>query len=152
MGVDERALFYAGLLHDIGKCLTDPKVLSKTQSWSAEDAKEMEPHVMDGFRLLRGKFDFSAQILAWHHQFQRNGYPKELPPPLHPFSKGTEVAISMYGRLLALADTYDAFHRVNFQDGAVRKLSDEEIKKGMLERNPDQRVLVENLYTAGVFH
>ena len=151
MGVDEKALFFAGILHDVGKCLTDHGVLSKTQSWGPEDAREMEAHVLDGFRMLRGRFDFSAEILKWHHQFQGNNYPKELPAPLHPFSKGTEVTISMYGRLLALADSYDALHRVNFQDGKVRKLSRDEIRKKMLERNPDQKVLVENLYTAGVF-
>lgn len=150
MGMDEKALFYAGILHDVGKCLTDHIVLSKTQSWGPDDAREMETHVHDGFRLLRGKFDFSAEILKWHHQFQGNSYPKELPAPLHPFSKGTEVTISMYGRLLALADSYDALHRVNFQDGKVRKLSRDEIRKKMLERNPHQKVLVENLYTAGI--
>lgn len=151
MGVDARALLFAGLMHDIGKALVLMSVLGKTQNWTDADSKEMECHVTDSYRLLRGKFDFSAQVLVWHHQFQDNYYPKEIPPPLHPHSKGTAVTIAMYGRLLALADSYDALHRVNFQDGEVRARTDEEIRKLMTDRNPDQRALVENLYEAGVF-
>lgn len=150
MGVDARALLFAGLMHDIGKALVLMSVLSKTQNWTEADSKEMECHVTDSYRLLRGKFDFSAQVLVWHHQFQDNFYPKQIPPPLHPHSKGTEVTIAMYGRLLALADTYDALHRVNFQDGQVRARTDAEIRTLMLERNPDQRALVGNLYEAKV--
>jgi putative nucleotidyltransferase with HDIG domain len=150
MGVDERALLFAGLLHDIGKALVLMSTLGKTKDWTEEDNREMEGHVTDGFRLLRGRFDFSAQVVSWHHQFQGNYYPKELPKPLHEYSKGTEVTIAMYGRILALADSFDALHRVNFQDGKVRARTDEEIKTLMLERNPDQAVLVGRLYEAGV--
>lgn len=149
MGVDSKALFYAGLLHDVGKALTNPKTLGQTSCWTAEDAKEIQGHVIDGFRLLRGRFDFSASILLWHHEFQRNAYPLELPKPLHPFSKGTEVTIAIYGRLLAIADTYDAMHRVNSETGGMR-LTDPEIKVNMLKSHPDQKVLIENLYKAGV--
>jgi len=150
MGFDGRALLFAGLMHDIGKALTLLSTLGKTKGWTAEDSKEMECHVGDSYRMVRGKFDFSAQVLIWHHQFQQNAYPKELPPPLHAYSKGTEVTIAMYGRLLALADTYDALHRVNFQDGRVTARTDEEIRTLMRDRNPDQAVLVGNLYDAKV--
>lgn len=146
VGMDARALLFAGLMHDIGKALVLMSTLSKTQSWTPEDSREMECHVVDSYRLLRGKFDFSAQILVWHHQFQDNYYPKELPVPLHPHSKAAQVTISMYGRLLALADTYDALHRVNFQDGQVRARSDEEIHGLMVGKNGDQHDLVNHLY------
>ena len=151
MGFDGRALLFAGLMHDIGKALTLLSTLGKTKGWTAEDSKEMECHVGDSYRMVRGKFDFSAQVLIWHHQFQQNAYPKELPPPLHAYSKGTEVTIAMYGRLLALADTYDALHRVNFQDGKVTARTDEEIRTLMRDRNPDQAALVGKLYEAKVF-
>lgn len=150
MHMDGRALLFAGLMHDVGKALVLLSTLSKTQGWTAEDSKEMECHIEDSYRMVRGRFDFSAQVLIWHHQFQQNAYPVELPPPLHPYSKGTEVTIAMYGRILALADGYDALHRVNFQDGQVRARSDSEIRELMLARNPDQTILVTKLYEAGV--
>lgn len=148
-GMDDRALFYAGLLHDTGKALVSPQTLEKTDSWTEEDAREMEAHVLDGYRLLRGRFDFSADIIAWHHRFQRRAYPKQPPDPLHDYSTGTQVTLAMYGRLLALADTYDALHRINSASEG-KALSNAEIRERMLTYNPDQRVLVENLYSNGV--
>jgi putative nucleotidyltransferase with HDIG domain len=150
MGVDDRALLFAGLLHDIGKTKVRTELLDRTDTWSAEDALEMERHVLDGFEMLTGHFDFSAQIALWHHQFQPNAYPSVLPAPLHPLAKGTEVTVATYGRILALADGYDALHRVNFQDGAVRTRTPQEIQELMLARNPDQRVLIQRLYGAGL--
>jgi putative nucleotidyltransferase with HDIG domain len=151
MGLDSKALFYAGLLHDIGKALVTHSTLGKTQSWTPEDSKVMESHVTDSYRLLRDKFDFTAQIAIWHHRFQPNCYPAEVPPPLHEHSTGTEVIIHFYGRLLMLADTFDAMHRVNYRDGQVVKLTPDQIHTKMVATNPDLKPLVERLYEIGVF-
>lgn len=149
MGVDSKALFYSGLLHDVGKALTNPTTLGKTSDWTPDDSNEIKSHVFDGYRMLRGRFDFSAQVIAWHHMFQRNPYPEQVPPMIHPFSKGTEVTIAMYGRILAIADTYDAMHRVNSETGGVA-LSESDIKAKMFAFHPDQKVLIENLYKDNV--
>ena len=146
--IDEKALFYPGLLHDLGKLLVNPETLGKKDGWTIEDSREMISHVLDGYRTLRGCLDFTAEVIIWHHWFQLNGYPDVIPPPLHEYSRGTKVNIAYYGRLLALADCYDAFHRVNDKFGA---LTGEEIKTRMLESNPDQRHLVNELYEAGIF-
>jgi hypothetical protein len=108
-------------------------------------------HVMDGYRLIRGQFDFSAEVILWHHRFQHNGYPADMPALLHEYSQGTRVMIQFYGRLLALADGFDAFHRVNEKYTPVDGPVGEWIREKMLEHNPDQRVLVQELYDASVF-
>lgn len=149
--VDEKALFYAGLLHDVGKALVPIKTLSKTDSWTQEDIKNIELHVMDGYRLLRDKFDFTAQIILWHHRFQANCYPQVLPPVLQNFSTATTVTIEMYGRLLMMADVFDALHRINFQAGQKRAFTGQEIRKNMLRFNQDLKILVENLYRVEIF-
>lgn len=148
MHLDEKALFYAGLLHDIGKCLVCLETLGKTSQWTPNDTANMEAHVTDSYRFLRGRFDFTADIVILHHRFQAGAYPAVLPPPLHTYSEGTMVMIMLYGRMLALADVYDALHRINSKFGA---LSGEEIKAKMLEYNPDQRRLIEDLYATGIF-
>ena len=150
--LDERALLYAGLLHDIGKAQTRLETLKKTVEWTPADAVEVRSHVIDGYRLLRGYFDFSAEIILWHHRFQPNGYPTaaELPSPLHDYSEGTKTMVAFYGRVLSLADAFDAMHRLNEKFGA-EPLSGEEIKKRMLAASPDQRTLIEELYGAGIF-
>lgn len=153
--LDEKALLIAGLLHDIGKVLVPESTLTRTVGWSDEDKQEMDDHVVDGVELLRGRFDFSAEVIARHHQWQERPYPAELPPPLRDWDPATMKLIEQYSRLLSLADVYQALGRPNDRftaaaDGST-VLSDEKIKELMFELNPDQQELVGELYQTGVF-
>ncbi len=147
---EERPLLFAGALHDIGKALVPKAVLGKTTPFTEADYVIMRKHVMDSYRMLRDKFDFTAEIILWHHKFQTNGYPKVMPKPMHEYSEGAKLLIVEYGRILALADVYDALHRANskFKEGGG--LSGEEVRAKMFEYNPDKKKLVEALYKAGV--
>lgn len=151
MHLDAKALMYAGLLHDIGKVQVPVETLGKTQGWTEKDTRNIRPHVMDSYRLLRGKFDFTAEVILWHHRFQSKGYPVVLPEKLHEYCLGSKTMIQMYGRLLSLCDQFDAFHRVNDKQGMVVTPTGKEIKALMMRANPDQHVLLEELYSAGIF-
>ncbi|MDP3769346.1 MAG: HD domain-containing protein [bacterium] len=147
---EEKPLLFAGALHDLGKCQTPLHILGKTDSWSDEDQRAMEQHVMDGYHLLRGRFDMTAEIILWHHRFQENGYPKQFPPFLHHYRETMRLLIREYGRIVALSDVYDALHRVDGKFGAKQALTGDEIKEKMLEFNPDRRKLIVALYEAGI--
>ncbi len=147
---EEKPPLLAGALHDLGKCQTDLRVLGRRDGWSEADQKEIRSHVMDGYRLLRGRFDMSAEIILWHHRFQENGYPETLPPFLHPYRQTTQLLIREYGRIVALADVYDALHRVDGKFGEARALTDAEIRDKMFEYNPDRKKLVAALYEARI--
>jgi putative nucleotidyltransferase with HDIG domain len=151
MHLDKKALFYAGLLHDVGKALVPVETLGKTDGWTKQDARNMRPHVMDGYRMIKGKFDFTAEVILWHHRFQKDGYPANIPSCLHHYCLGTKTMIQMYGRILSLCDHFDASHRVNFRDGAVVSLTGEGVKSLMFRLNPDQKELLEELYSADIF-
>ncbi len=151
MNLDQKALFFSGLFHDLGKQEIDEELLGKTDPWTQSDYEAIQKHPLIGHELLRGKFDFSAEIILLHHTFQKDGYPKDLPPFLHDYSEGTKTLISEYARVLAIADVYDALHRENSKFGEKRKLSDQEIEDYMLEHNPDRKELIESLYRAGIF-
>lgn len=146
MGLSCKAMFFAGLCHDVGKALVPASTLNKTEGWTAADSETMKTHVNDGHRLLRDRFDFTADIMHWHHRFQKNCYPLERPAPLHSYGNGTEAVMVFYGRLLALADVFDALHRQN-----PKKLTGAEIKEAMFKHAPDLKDLVERLYEKGVF-
>lgn len=150
MHLDQKALLFAGLMHDIGKCQIDLATLGKTEGWTPRDTEIMKEHVTDGYKILKGRFDFSADILIWHHRFQPNGYPNRIPKPLHKYSQGTRALIIEYGRILAVADVYDALHRVNDKFGEKKALSGVEIREKMFQFNPDVKILIEDLYTAGI--
>ena len=147
---DERALLMAGALHDLGKCQVCIKTLGKTDGWTKKDSREMERHVADGFRTLRGRFDFSADTMVRHHSFQDNGYPKKLPKFLHDYSPVTRELIIEHARIVALADVYDALHRVNDKFGQKRALGGIEIKALMFEFNSDKAELISRLYEAEI--
>ena len=147
---EERPLFLAGCLHDLGKCECALGVLGKSENWTKSDTNQMKKHVRDGYHLLAGKFDFSAEVMVLHHQFQSDPYPKKLPRHLHKYSRVTKLLIQEYGRLVAIADVYDALHRINDKFGKKRQLAGKEIKTKMLEYNPDRKKLILALYEKGI--
>jgi response regulator RpfG family c-di-GMP phosphodiesterase len=152
--VEPKALYYPGLLHDIGKSLTDPSSLKKTEGFNERDMKEMRKHVLDGYRMLRGIHDFSANVLLYHHWYQGDkSYPKVLPKLNTKFSREKTAVIAYCGRLLALIDFYDAakFRRNNkfgAEEGTLK--TPEQVKTMLLEHNPDQKCLIDALYSAGI--
>ena len=146
--MEEKPLLFAGTLHDIGKALVPEDVLGKTGVWTNRDQALIQKHVMDGYRLLRGRFDFSADIMLWHHRFQAHAYPKKMPKQLHPYSTTTSLLVAESGRMLALAVCYDALHRSNAKFGKV--LTREEVKEKMFAFNPDRKKLIGALYDAGI--
>ncbi len=149
--LDPKACLFPGLLHDVGKALVPVSVLGKTEAWDEDDQRIMSGHVMDGYRLVRDCFTFSAEVMVYHHQFQPNRYPKRLPRLQRAYSPGTKVTIPLCGRILALADVYDALHRINYKGGKQVVRTGEEIKEAMLCYNEDQVILVRTLYKEGVF-
>ncbi len=149
LGIDPKPLLYGGLLHDIGKSQVDVHVLRKTESFSAQDREAIRPHVMDGYRMLRGLLDYTAGVMVLHHSFQENAYPEILPEPLHSYGPESDANIARYGKLLALVDYYDASHRVNGTGSADR--TGEDIRQMMFEAHVDERELIASLYESGIF-
>lgn len=149
--LDAKALLYAGLMHDVGKSMIPLSTLGKTEGWTSKDTETMDGHVMKGYELLRDTFDFSAEVILLHHRFQSRQYPEQLPEPLHEYADETQNLIQTYGRILALADVYDALHRVNEKFGGLQAFSGQQVKEQMLRMNPDEVALVEELFAAGVF-
>lgn len=143
---EPKALFFAGLLHDVGKALVPACTLCATERWTDEDRRNMEPHVIDGFRLLRDRFDFTAHVIVRHHRNQSGGYPTELPFSLQPFSEETLERVSRYARMLTIADVFDAMHRVNSGSDGVA-LTEAQIRERMLKID----LMVAGFYERGVF-
>jgi len=108
----------------------------------------MEAHSIIGWCLLHELFDFVAEIIVRHHWFQSRSYPANLPEPSREFTQGDLEEINLYARLLALADTYDAMHRLDKRGG--RPLTGEEIKGRLLQTNPDWSHIVSRLYDVGI--
>jgi len=94
-------LSYAGFLHDLGKIMIPDEILHKPGRLTDEEMDIMKGHVQHGVdHLLETDIQpYLIQAVAEHHErLDGLGYPKG--------KKGDEI--SMAGRMLAIADMYDA--------------------------------------------
>ncbi len=150
VGLDAKAGPWAGLLHDIGKALVDTGLLNKKERFTEEDYKHMEPHVINGWNMLQGIFDWTAQIIVRHHRYGKRPYPALLPSPSPDYAEGTDAKFERYARLLALADYYDALMYRNNDKHGTSPLSLAEKRELYLRENGDQRELILELENAGI--
>jgi response regulator RpfG family c-di-GMP phosphodiesterase len=118
-------LHMGAMLHDVGKVATSDLILKKPSQLSFEEYEIMKRHTIHGARLfseMQSDFDEAAAIVALNHheKWDGSGYPGHVDPvtgrPLPGFEsqnggplsgkKGDDIPI--FGRIVAIADVYDA--------------------------------------------
>jgi len=105
-GLDEdsiKLLELASSLHDIGKIATPDHILHKPGRLTSEEFEETKKHSLHGYELLKNsdrEMFKAASIIALtpHEKYDGSGYPHGI--------KGEDIDI--YGRIVALADVFDA--------------------------------------------
>ncbi len=104
MGKSEEELkniYYAALLHDVGKIHIPDAIINKPSRLNDEEFAYIKLHPMVGYYILRDikENTMIAQGARWHHErFDGNGYPNGLAGKNIP-----EIA-----RIIGVADAYDA--------------------------------------------
>jgi putative two-component system response regulator len=96
-----RTLEFGARLHDIGKIVVPDSVLNKPSSLSHDEWTIMKRHPAAGAQILREITHLQVAlpyVLFHHERWDGSGYPHGL--------KGKDIPIE--GRLLAVADVYDA--------------------------------------------
>lgn len=115
-----REIGIGALLHDIGKARTPPEILNKPGKLTDAEFRIMKQHVVHSRNILEttpGIPEVALRAAAEHHErYDGNGYPDGL----------AGEQISLYGRIMALCDVYDAItadrcYREGQEPGGVMK-------------------------------
>lgn len=98
---EQENIYYAGLLHDIGKIRVPDEVINKTGKLTNEEYEQIKVHPLTSFHILKDIYDDNQIAVGakYHHErYDGKGYPNGLMGDSIP-----EIA-----RIIAVADTYDA--------------------------------------------
>lgn len=110
LGKDDcRKLYYAGLLHDIGKIKVPVAILEKPGALTREEMLEMQRHATYTRRIIEGHVDGEiVEIAARHHEKLNGlGYPDGL----------TGAELTLPQRIMAVADITSAlFSRRSYRE------------------------------------
>lgn len=95
-------LGFAAILHDIGKVFIDKDILNKPDRLTAKEYEMMKAHSLLGGDYIKNACTISLEaylgIVDHHEHYEGTGYPNGY----------KENRISLYGRVIAIADVYDA--------------------------------------------
>lgn len=117
-------IYYAGLLHDIGKIGIPESIITKEGKLTPEEYETIKQHPVLGEQILGSISDFpylSVGAFGHHERYDGKGYPRGL--------KGTEIP--EIARIIAVADAYDAMtSKRSYRDPIPQQHVREEIVKG----------------------
>ena len=127
-GKDEKEceeIYYAALLHDIGKIGVPDEIINKKGKLSEEEYEKIKEHTTIGKEILSSIVEFPYISIGAHHHHERfdgRGYPDKL--------KGSDIP--ELARIIAVADAYDAMtskrsYRDPLPQATVRQILIEEM-------------------------
>ncbi|MFW5991728.1 MAG: HD-GYP domain-containing protein, partial [Halanaerobiaceae bacterium] len=94
-------IYWAGLVHDIGKTLIPEQILNKPSTLNDEEYSTIKKHPLWGYKILKNSQklrDIAWYILYHHERWDGTGYPEGI----------AEDEIPLISQILSVADAWDA--------------------------------------------
>ena len=128
LGKDEQEcneVYYAGLLHDVGKIGVPENIINKDGRLTDEEFEKIKQHPDMGAQILQSidEYPFLSLGARYHHErYDGKGYPQKL--------KGTDIP--EFARIISVADSSDAMtSKRSYRDPIPQQKVREEFVKGM---------------------
>ncbi|PCI63014.1 MAG: phosphohydrolase [Gammaproteobacteria bacterium] len=138
-------LALGAFLHDIGKTLISAELLSKKESLTNKEYEQVKEHVNLGVKYLETCEDISdiaLMMVAQHHErLDGSGYPKQL----------SGEAISQYGRMIAIVDSYDAMTAERLYKKSVHPVKAFKILISDANSSYDEELIEQFIQCIGVY-
>ena len=133
-------IYYAGLLHDVGKIGIADSILSKREGLTPEEYEEIKQHPVMGSQILSTitEHPYISVAAHYHHEwYDGTGYPDGL--------KGQEIP--EIARIISVADAYDTMSSNRYYRNAIpQQMIREEIVKGAgTQFDPELAMLMQRL-------
>jgi len=121
---EQETIYYAGLLHDVGKIRVSEDVINKPGKLTDEEYEQIKIHPVTSYHILKDIFEdikVKNGVRFHHERYDGNGYPSGLKQDNIP-----EVA-----RIIGVADAYDAMaSNRSYRKYLPQIVIREEIEKG----------------------
>ncbi|MBQ8412700.1 MAG: response regulator, partial [Lachnospiraceae bacterium] len=121
---EQETIYFAGLLHDVGKIRIPVEVINKSGKITAEEFEQIKIHPVTSYHILKDIFE-DMQVkngAKFHHErYDGTGYPNGL--------KGENIPET--ARIIGVADAYDAMaSNRSYRKALPQDVIREEIEKG----------------------
>lgn len=127
MGMDkekQNEIYFAGLLHDVGKIRILDEIINKEGKLTDEEYNYIKLHPVSGYHILKGISEFSMIAVGakYHHErYDGKGYPNGL--------SGEDIPLA--ARIIGVADAYDAMtSNRSYRDVLPQAVVRQEIENG----------------------
>lgn len=121
---EQGEIYYAGLLHDIGKIGVPSSIINKTDRLTDEEYEQIKLHPAIGTEILEHITEMPRLLVGarWHHErYDGKGYPDRL----------SGEKIPEWARIIGVADAYDAMtSRRSYREVLPQHVVRAEVEKG----------------------
>jgi putative nucleotidyltransferase with HDIG domain len=142
LGMDAKAAFFSGLLHDVGKILL-PYRLFEGYDISDEEYAEIKKHAILGSEALRNDYPFTSLCVGLHHAMYDRGYGLTMKDFPEDSSPALVKKILIISTIVSISDFIEAFtHRGSkIKDGSDKAGAD--LKTMLYAKYPGDALLID---------